>query len=200
MAACGRAAWGSGIVNRRIFVTFLGLSLFTTGIPKVASAQPRPMPERLRNPKLRRGIAEDYRKSFLALDKQIPTLSPDEERWLRTEIDDTEREAGGVYTKRALDAMESKAWSFRVTKPHVRMILDVLDEIIAYPAPGQRGEVRLWGELAVLFMDLTFWQEVDKLVGLGVIEKKINGVEQFYFQNHVLWAKVILSDVVIPSL
>jgi hypothetical protein len=157
------------------------------------------MSERLSDPKLRRGVAQEYRRSFLALDKQIPTLSPDEERWLRTEIDETEREAGGVYTKRALDAMDSKAYSLRVAKPHVKMILDVLDEIIMYPAPGQRKEVRLWAELATLFINVSFWQEVDKLVSLGAIEKKISGVEQFYFQNHILWAETILRNVVIPS-
>jgi hypothetical protein len=167
---------------------------------KLGNAQPRPIWERLRDPRMRHGVAEEYRKAFLGLDQQIPTLSPEDERWLRTEIDDTEREAGGVYTQRALAAMDSKAYSLRITKPYVRRIIDVLDGIIAYPVTGKPGEIRLWAQLAVLFMDVEFWQEIEALVKLGVVEKKIDGVEQFYHDNHLLRAQTILRNVVIPSL
>lgn len=185
-------------MNRRTFVNCTAFAFLTTGVSNTGSAQS--LRECLSDPKLRRGVAEGYRKAFSGLDEKIPTLSPDEDHWLRIEIDDTERQAGGVHTARALAAMDSKAYSLRVTKPHVRQIIEVLDGIIAQRVPGQRGEIRLWAQLAVLFMDFNFWQEIAALVSRGIVEKMVDGVEQFYFQNHVLWAETILRNVVIPSL
>ncbi len=154
---------------------------------------------RLSDAKLRKGEARKWREEFANLDKQIPTLSPAEELWLRTEIDDSIRDAGGVYTKRSLDAMD-REYAVRVTKPHVRQIIGVLDRIIAYHVPGQKAEIRLWAELASSFMELKFWREVAKLVSLQIVGKTVKGVDSFYFQTHVLRAQEILVIIVIPGL
>src|SRR5690348_16769723 len=46
---------------------------------------------------------------FAQLGRQIPTLSPEEEKWLK-EDDDTIAANGGRYTQRALRATETQAW------------------------------------------------------------------------------------------
>jgi hypothetical protein len=59
-----------------------------------------------KNPQNRQAHALQLQRDFEALSAQIPTLSPSEERWLKTEIDDTIAANGQRYTKRALEAME----------------------------------------------------------------------------------------------
>lgn len=155
---------------------------------------------RLSDPKLRKVEARKWRAEFANLDKRIPTLSPAEELWLRTEIEGSIRDAGGAYTKRAMDAESSREYAVRITKPHLHHIIEVLDRIIAYNIPGQKGETRQWAELASAFMELKFWQEINKLVRLQIVGNVVDGFDSFYFENHVLRAQEILLFVVIPSI
>lgn len=69
-------------------------------------------------PQSRQAHALQLQRDFGALYREIPTLSRSEERWLKTEYDDTMAANGGRYTKRAISAMETRAWSIRVAKPH----------------------------------------------------------------------------------
>jgi hypothetical protein len=156
--------------------------------------------DKLRDANLRKGEARNWRQQFANLDKQIPTLSPAEELWLRTEIDDSIRDAGGVYTKRALDAMDSREYALRVTKPHLRQLIGTLDRIIASDPPGQKAEIRLWTEFASSLMAKKFWQEIDRLVSLKIVGKTVDGVDSFYFENHVLRAQDILLNIVLPNI
>jgi hypothetical protein len=52
--------------------------------------------------------ARQWRDEFARLNAEIPTLSPEERCWLKTEVDDTIAAAGGTYTTRSLAAMDSK--------------------------------------------------------------------------------------------
>lgn len=130
----------------------------------------------------------------------MPTLSPAEERWLKTEIDDEIANARNRYTKRVLAAMDSREYQVRVAKSRLREMVAVLNALTAQKAPIPREEVRLWTELASQFMDKEFWQAVDGLVRLKIVDAKINGVDSLYFENHVLWAKGLLDGFVRPYL
>jgi hypothetical protein len=148
----------------------------------------------------RQQSAVTWREGFVRLDRQVPTLSPAEERWLKTEIDDEIANARNRYTKRALAAMDSREYQVRVAKSRLREMVAVLNALTAQKAPIPREEVRLWTELASQFMDKEFWQAVDGLVRLKIVDAKINGVDSLYFENHVLWAKGLLDGFVRPYL
>jgi len=134
------------------------------------------------------------------LNAQIPTLSPAEEQWVKAEIDDTIANAGGRYTARSLAAMASREYQLRVAKPHVQRIISTLDELLQLSARDRRQEAVLWAQLAVLFVDKDFWQSVDNLVRRKIVQGKINGVSEFYHENHVLSAQQILAGMVLPYL
>jgi hypothetical protein len=146
----------------------------------------------------RQRSAVTWRDGFRGLDRQVPSVSPAEERWLKAEIDDEIANAGNRYTKRALAAMDSREYQVRVAKSRLREIVALLNALAAEKAPVLREEVRLWTELSAKFMDKDFWQAIDGLVRLKIVDAKINGVDALYFENHVLWAKGLLEGIVQP--
>ena len=140
--------------------------------------------------------AGQWRDEFGKLNAQIPTLSPAEERWLKTEIEDTIADAGGKYTSRSIAAMDSREYEIRVAKPHVRDMINALDQIIRLiPLGNQRLEATQW-KVAALLIDKQFWQAVDGLVRRKVVQGRINGVDQLYHETHGLWAQQILNGIV----
>jgi hypothetical protein len=153
-----------------------------------------------KNHQSRQQEARGWLDGFRKLDAQLPTLSPAEQRWLRTEYDDEINNAGGHFTKRALDATNSREFNLRIAKAHVAKIIPILSELSRPDAQDQKREVILWASLASLFMNNEFWQAIDSLVERGVIEKEINGVKQFYSLNHTLAAKYIVEEVVLRYL
>jgi len=154
-----------------------------------------------RDKKSRQRQAEKWREEFKKLDAQLATLSPEEEHWLKVEIDD-QIASSGTYTKRALDAMDSREYDLRVSKPHVALIICALNNIAtcSLGARYQKDEIKYWTELACLFMDFEFWQSVDDLVSRNIVQKAINGVTANYYTNHVGWAQQILNEIVIRYL
>jgi hypothetical protein len=145
----------------------------------------------------RQNQAKQWRDEFANLNEQIPTLSPAEQRWLNTEITDTIKAAGGRYTARSLAAMDSREYQVSVAKPHVDEIINACDQILLLVRLGhERLETAQWTRLAALFMDKSFWQAVDYLKERKIIKRKINGVDQLYYENHVLWAQQILNGLV----
>jgi hypothetical protein len=78
---------------------------------------------------LRQQEAQKWRDGFIKLDAQIPTLSPAEQHWLKTEIDDEITRSGNRYTKRALDAMNSREYDLRIAKPQTDELVRILSEL-----------------------------------------------------------------------
>jgi hypothetical protein len=144
--------------------------------------------------------ARQWREGFTKLDTQIPTLSLAEERWLKTEIDDTILQAGGKYTPRSLSAMDSREYQIRVAKPHIQKIIRTLDQLLGSTARDAKQEAALWTQLAVLFLEKGFWQSVDNLVRRKIVQEKLNDLDGLYYENHVLWGQQILDGVVLPYL
>ena len=153
-----------------------------------------------RDEEYRQNRAKQWREEFTKLNAQIPTLSPAEERWLNTEIDDTIAEAEGKYTSRALEAMDSREYQIRVTKPHVQALIRILDRIVSSSYRNESQEALLWAQLVALFISQEFWQSIDHLVRLNIFEEKTGILDGRYHENHVLWGQQILYDVVITYL
>jgi len=144
--------------------------------------------------------AEDWRNGFARLESQIPTLSPAEQGWLQTEVSNEIANAGGRYTARALAAMRSREYQISVARSSLPGILAILG-VLADPKPlSMCREIELWTEYAAETTDPRFWDAMSELVRLNTVDAKINGVESFYFEDHVMWAHMILSDIVVPSL
>jgi len=148
-------------------------------------------------PETRRAYALKLQRDFGALYDQIPTLSPREEKWLKTEYDDTIAANGGRFTKRAASAMDTRAWSVRVAKPYA---LEIKTELALVATPLNRArETREWTKIAALLMDHELWQAVEDLRSRGVIDKQhITFVGEFPGPTASLWAQQILNEVVVP--
>jgi len=148
-------------------------------------------------PQTRQAYALKLQRNFQALYDQIPTLSPSEERWLKTEYDDTIAANGGRYTARAVSAMDTRAWSIRVAKPHA---LEIKLELAMLGMPSSRAqEARHWTRIAALLMDNEFWQDIDDLQKRGVIDKQnLQFLGEFHGATATLWAQQILNEVVLP--
>lgn len=145
----------------------------------------------------RQAHALKLRRDFEALYNQIPTLSPSEEQWLKTEYDDTIAANGGHYTERAVNAMNTREWSIRVAKPHALEIKSVLAMLSM--RVNRTQETRLWTRIAALLMDHDFWQAIDDLQQRSVIDKRqLQFLGEFHGPTATLWAQQILNEVVLP--
>jgi len=150
-------------------------------------------------PQTRQAHALKLQRDFEALYDQIPSLSPSEERWLKTEYDDTIASNGGHLTDRAVSAMNTRAWSIRVARPHA---LEIKNELAVLSMPNNRPQETLyWTRIAVLLMDNEFWQAIDDLQQRGVIDKRyVQFLGDFHGPTATLWAQQILKEVVLPYL
>jgi hypothetical protein len=165
--------------------------LFLITVPSVGQN------EWYKNPQNRQAHALQLQRNFEALNAQIPTLSPSEERWLKTEIDDTIAANGGRYTKRAMDAMESRAWNIRVAKPHAQQIVADLGPLTRQL--DRTKETRQWARISALLIDHDFWQAVEDLQQRKVIDKQyFQFLGDFPRLTAGLWAEQILNEVVVP--
>lgn len=148
-------------------------------------------------PKGRQAHAAKLYTDFKALYDQIPTLSPAEERWLKTEYDDTIAANGGHFTERAVNVMDSSEWDIRVAKPHAMEIDYELSQLQL--SLNATEEARHWTQLASLLMDNQFWQSVQGLEKREVVHKKnLAFLGTFPGPTATLWAQQILNEVVIP--
>ena len=176
------------------------LLITTIIVLSVANAQ-EPFNAFWKSRESRKNEAQKWLGGFKKLDVQIPTLSPTEEGWIKSEIDD-EVSRTGTYTKRALDAMDSKEYDVHVTKPHLAYVVAVLSQLseMTLDFPDQTQEVKLWARLAWLLIDPDFWQSIHSLIHRGIVDKEINGVESNYFYTYTLWARYILNEILIAHL
>ena len=148
-------------------------------------------------PQTRQAHALKLQRDFEALYDAIPTLSPSDERWLKTEYDDTIAANGGRFTRRAVSAMNTRAWSIRVAKPHALEIK--LELAMLNLRPNRTQETRQWTRIAALLMDHEFWQAVEDLEQRGVIDKRqLQFLGEFPGPTATLWSQQILNEVVLP--
>lgn len=168
------------------------LVLITAQAPALAKqglAYNEPSPDR----EGRRALARDFEATFAALDQQVPTLSPSQEKWLQTERDQ-------ARASRSLAAMDSIEYQISVVKPRTRVIIATLERIYAGKTADKNEEVALWAQLCVWLSDHQYWQAVRALGDKRVVREKIEGDDSLYFENFTNTAHAVLEKIVIPHL
>ena len=149
---------------------------------------------------VRRTIAKQFASEFIALDRQIPTLSPSQALWLKTEYQGEIASAGNRYTHRALAATHSLEYQIFIVKPRNAEIIETFTRIATGNVRDKNHEIALWSSAANWFIDYQYWQAVKMLVERGAVQKKIGHLDDLYFENYTLQAQALLVKIVIPHL
>ena len=157
----------------------------------------------------RRAQAAEWLTEIATIDKQIPTLSPAEDAWLKVEYDDELARNNGFFTPRASRARNGKEGSSRFAKPIAREMTSILEQLASASPLAQQSEVALWSKLAYLALDLNFWGDISRLGELGVLTRdpksKLGTAGYSSYQETLrgYWAsrvQEILRAIVLPYL
>ena len=108
------------------------------------------------------------------MDRQVPTLSPNEEAWIAREYDEQIASNQGSYTNRAIDAMKSREYNVRVVREGLDKILRTLDALL-HPRLLLKDGIEEWTRLAALFIYPSFWQSVEDLAR----QRRAEGADQW---------------------
>jgi hypothetical protein len=193
-----KTRWASGVVlmHRLILVvlTTLMLSASPSALAQLGPNDPLP------NAQIRRSLAKQWASLFVALDRQIPTLSPSQERWLKTEYHEEIAAAGNRFTSRSLAAMDSIEYQIHIIKPRNGELVGALTQIANGSIRDKSQEVALWATVSDWLIDYQYWQAVNTLVKRGTVQKKIGHVDTLYFENYTFQARSVLSKIVVPHL
>ena len=175
----------------------IALTFPLTAFPQVGSLwEDKPLLDRSG----RKALASDWRAQFAKLDAQVASLSPTQQAWIAKEYEDEIRNAGNRYTRRALAAMESLEYQLYIAKPRLTEINRLLVALSESAVPDQKTEIALWTQLAYQLADKSLWQAVENLVQRKAIDRKVNGFESYYLENHVLRGQMILGRFALPYL
>ncbi len=134
----------------------------------------------------------------MKVQEQIPTLSPAEKGWLETEVDN--ELAKGKYTRRALEAMDSREYHIRVARSRMEDIIVTLTLLANSKSIEKNKEMINWALLAHQFMDTGLWISISVLVDRKIVDKKICNLESLYSENFVLQSQAIIRRVIINHL
>lgn len=149
------------------------------------------------NKELRMKEASSLLSALRAMDKQVPVLSPAEEKWLDGEINSGD----GKFTDRVLRAMGSREYDISIAKSQFARLLSDL-QLLSDNKLSCKDEVLMWAEVASWIPDAKFWQAVESLVERKIVTKK--SVEDFGHSfpaaNATLRSQAILNGIVIPYL
>jgi hypothetical protein len=105
---------------------------------------------------LRMKEASRLHDKLSAMDKQVPYLSPSEQKWLDGELDS----AGGKITDRYVRATESQEYEISTAKSRFALVL-IPPNNLASLKMACKDEVLQWAEVAVRLPDNHLWQSVD---------------------------------------
>ena len=147
---------------------------------------------------LRRKEASKLLTQLSEMDKQVPLLSPAEQKWLDGEINS----GNGVFTSRVISAMDSREYDISTVKLQFGLLLPNLQLLSLQKTLSCKDEVLLWAKVASRLPDARLWQAVESLVNRKIISKKstedFGG--SFLAPNATLRSQAILNGVVIPYL
>jgi hypothetical protein len=132
-----------------------------------------------------------------AMEKQIPYLSPAEQKWLDGELNS----GNGKVTERYIRAMDSQEYAVSTAKSGFALVLMPLNNLRSLNMVC-KDEVRMWAEVASRLPDTQLWQSVDDLVKRKIVSKKSadDFGHSFLAANATLRSQAILNAVVIPYL
>jgi hypothetical protein len=132
-----------------------------------------------------------------AMDKQVPYLSPAEQKWLDGELNS----GNGKITDRYIRATDSQEYDISTAKSGFASVIISLNNLSSLKL-ACKDEVLQWTEVASRLPDNQLWQSVDSLVKRKIISKKsaedFGG--SFLAANATLRSQAILNGVVVPYL
>lgn len=149
------------------------------------------------NRELRMQEASLLHDQLSAMEKQVPVLSPAEQKWLDGELSS----GNGHFTPRVMKAMDSREYDISTAKSRFIPILMNLG-VLSKTKVGCKDEVLLWTEVASNLPDNELWQSVDSLIKRKLISEESAHAfgSSFLAGNAALRSQAILNGVVIPYL
>ncbi len=146
---------------------------------------------------LRMKEAAKLHDQLSAMDKQVPYLSPAEQKWLGGELNS----GNGKITDRYIRAMDSQEYEVSTAKSGFALVLIPLNNLSSLKM-ACKDEVLMWTEVASRLPDTQLWQAVDHLVERKIVSKKSaeDFGNSFLAANATLRSQAILNAVVIPYL
>jgi hypothetical protein len=150
------------------------------------------------NRELRQKEAAKLLTQLSEIDKQVPVLSPAEQKWLDGEINS----GNGTYTPRVVRAMDSREYDISQAKSQFGVFLPELQLLNQQKTLSCKDEVLLWAKVASRLPDAVFWQAVESVVKRKIISKQSAAEFGYSFPmaNATLRSQAILDGVVIPYL
>lgn len=175
---------------KRTAYLFVLLVLFSTGLAQ--DVEPWSTTRELRMKEALR-----LRDKLSAMDKEIPYLSPAEQKWLDGELNS----GNGKVTDRYIRAMDSQEYEISTAKSGFALLIMPLNNLRSLKL-ACKDEVLMWTEVASRFPDLQLWQSVDLLVKRKIVSKKSaeDFGDSFLAANAAVRSQAILKGVVIPYL
>ena len=146
---------------------------------------------------LRMKEAAKLHDELSAMDKQVPYLSPAEQKWLDGELNS----GNGKITDRYIRATDSQEYAVSTAKSGFALVLIPLNNLGSLKMVC-KDEVLMWAEVASRLPDTQLWQAVDHLVERKIVSKKAaeDFGHSFLAANATLRSQAILNAVVIPYL
>ena len=146
---------------------------------------------------LRMKEASRLHDKLSAMDKQVPYLSPAEQKWLDGELNS----GNGIVTERYVRATESQEYDISKTKSGFAVLIVPLNNLSSLKL-ACKDEVVQWAEVASRLQDSQLWFSVDSLVKRKIISGKSaeDFGNSFLAANATLRSQAILDGVVIPYL
>jgi hypothetical protein len=147
---------------------------------------------------LRKAQASKLLAQLSEMDKQVPVLSPAEQKWLDGEINS----GNGRVTQRVMNAMDSREYGISTAKMHFALLLPDLRLLSQLRTLNCKDEVLLWAKVAGRLPDPEFWQAVESLVQRKIISKQSADEfgNSFLAPNATLRSQAIVNGVVVPYL
>jgi len=153
----------------------------------------------------RREQASEWLKEVVEIERQIPTLSPEEVAWLKVEYDDELRRNGGSFTPRAGRASQSKEFAAREARPQAEELVRILRALASSSALAEHQEVSLWTDLASRVLFLNFWNEITTLGDAGIIARTpgagpFDGYQAALYRTWAGRVEAITGRIILPYL
>jgi hypothetical protein len=113
-----------------------------------------------------------------AMDKQVPYLSPAEQKWLDGELNS----GNGKITDRYIRATDSQEYAVSTAKSGFALVLIPLNHLSSLKM-ACKDEVLMWTEVASRLPDTQLWQAVDHLVERKIVSPmRLAKLQIFDFQ------------------
>jgi len=131
---------------------------------------------------LRMKEAAKLHDELSAMDKQVPYLSPAEQKWLDGELNS----GNGKITDRYIRATDSQEYAVSTAKSGFALVLIPLNNLSSLKM-ACKDEVLMWTEVASRLPDGQLWQAVDHLVERNSLQEVGGGFRELVpgGQRHV---------------